>query len=156
MFSGHEKYQAERTAAKIFIIKCFHPKSCYRGEPKHRFEVQNYPACTNIGFSNSALSREDKIWSLGEKGQGNFHAVTSDSPGSSYLVMQGKLLHRTTTSIDGRIGSKLQSKKKGVFKLHTVAYPDSKNPCLNQECHCCGPIQCNNCCKWISTILCFA
>ena len=57
------------TAAKMFIMKCFHPalritKSCCRAVPDGKFEVQNDP-CTNIGFSISALSRGDRIWKKG-------------------------------------------------------------------------------------------
>ena len=39
--------------------------------------------------------------------------VFMQSPGSRYLAMQGKLLHRANTSVNGRIGSTLQSKNKG-------------------------------------------
>ena len=40
-------------------------KSCCRAVPDDRFEVQNNPTCMNIGFSISALSREDRIWRKG-------------------------------------------------------------------------------------------
>ena len=54
-------------------MKCFHltlqiTKSCCRAVPDDKFEVQNDPTCTNIGFS---IKTE-----YGEKGQRNFHAVT--------------------------------------------------------------------------------
>ena len=58
----------------MFIMKCFHPtlritKSCCRAVPDDKFEVQNNPTCTNIGFSTSALFRGDRIW---RKGTTNF------------------------------------------------------------------------------------
>ena len=67
MINANEKYSAKRKAAKKFIIKCFDPtlqikKSWCRAVPDDRFEVQNDLTCTNIGFSISALSREDGIW----------------------------------------------------------------------------------------------
>ena len=70
MVTANEKYQAKWTAAKMFIIKCFHPtlqisKSCCRAVPDGKFEVQNDPTCTNIGFSRSALSKKDRIWRKG-------------------------------------------------------------------------------------------
>ena len=70
MITANEKYQAKWTAAKMFIIKCFHltlqiPKSCCEAVPDGKFEVQNYPTCTNIGFSISALSRKDRTWRKG-------------------------------------------------------------------------------------------
>ena len=40
-------------------------KSCCRAVPDNRFEVQNDPPCTEIGFSISALSREDRTWRKG-------------------------------------------------------------------------------------------
>ena len=51
-------------------MKCFHrtlriTKSCCRAVPDDKFEVQNDPTCTNIGFSTSALSRGDRIWRKG-------------------------------------------------------------------------------------------
>ena len=53
MITANEKCQAKWTAAKMFIIKCFHPtlqilKSCCRAVPDGEFEMQNYPSCTNI------------------------------------------------------------------------------------------------------------
>ena len=67
-------------AAKIFI-KCFDPtlqimKSCCRAVPDDRFEVQNYPACMNVGFSLSSMFREEGIW---RKGQQIFHPATWQS-----------------------------------------------------------------------------
>ena len=51
-------------------MKCFHPtlritKSCYRAVPDDKFEVQNDPTCTKIGFSTSALPRGDRKWRKG-------------------------------------------------------------------------------------------
>ena len=95
-------------AAKIFVIKCFDPtvliaksSCCCREVPDDRFEVQNDPTCTNIGFSISALSRDDGIWRKGTAKLETF----MQSPGSlsEYLAMQGKLLCRATTSMNGRI-----------------------------------------------------
>ena len=70
MITANEKYYAKWTAAKLFIIKCFDPtlritKSCCKAVPDGTFEEENNPTCTKIGFSISALSREDKI---GRKG----------------------------------------------------------------------------------------
>ena len=45
-----------------------------------RFEVQNDPTCTNIGFSIRALSGVLEKTEYGEKGQRNFYAVTLPSP----------------------------------------------------------------------------
>ena len=53
---ANEKYLAKWTAAKMFIIKCFHSTlrittfRC-RAVPEDRFEVRNHPTCTKIGFS---------------------------------------------------------------------------------------------------------
>ena len=39
--------------------------SCCRAVPDDRFEVQNDPTCTNVGFSLSSLPREGGIWRKG-------------------------------------------------------------------------------------------
>ena len=49
----NEKYKAQWTAAKLFIIKCFGPtlRITTRAVPDNRFGVQNKPTCTNVDFS---------------------------------------------------------------------------------------------------------
>ena len=113
----------------MFIIKCFHPtlqisKSCCRAVPDGKFEVQIYPTFTDIGFSISALSRKDRTWRTGTT------KFSWQSPGRRYLAMPGKLLRRTTTSINRRISSTLLATEK---EKTVVAEAESKNPYLNQE-----------------------
>ena len=63
MITANEKYWAEWTAAKIFIMQI--TKSCCRAVPDDRFGVQNDPTCTSVGFSLSSLSRKEGIWRKG-------------------------------------------------------------------------------------------
>ena len=65
-------------AAKMFIMKCFHPnlriaKSCCRAVPDDKFKVQiALPAQTLVSQQVPSLGET----AYGEKGQRNFHAVT--------------------------------------------------------------------------------
>ena len=98
----------------MFIIKCFHPtlwitKSCCRAVPDGRFEVQNDPIYTNIGFSISALSKEYRTW---RKGKTNFSC--------SHLAVN---ITRCRVSC---CAEQPPVSMRGSF-------PESKNPYSNQE-----------------------
>ena len=67
-----------------------------------RFEVQNHPTCTNIGFSISALSREDRIWKKGTTKSSCSHLTVNISlgrtssrlkPSSNFFTTSGVITH---------------------------------------------------------------
>ena len=81
MITANEKYQAKWTAAsaKIFVTTCFDPtlqiaESCCRVVPDYRFEEQNNPTCTNIGFSTNHVPCLGKT-KKGDKRERSFYAV---------------------------------------------------------------------------------
>ena len=82
--------------------------------PDDRIEMQNDPTCTNVGFSVSSLSREDGTCRKRD------HKFFMQSPDSRYLAMLGKLLFRATTSVNWRLVSTLESKKKRVLHSQKV------------------------------------
>ena len=90
-------------------------KSCCRAVPDDRFGVQNYHTCIMAAWI--LVSQEvpclgkSELWNI-EKWE---NAIFMQSPGSWCLAMQGKLLCRTITSVNKRIGSTLYSKKKRVL-----------------------------------------
>ena len=86
---------------QVFYHKLQTTKSSCRAVPDDRFEVQNEPTCTDIGFSRRAVSGEDRIWRKGTT------KLFTQSLGRQYLAMPVKLLLRTTTSLIGRFGTTL-------------------------------------------------
>ena len=119
-----------RTAAKIFIIKCFDPtlritKSCCRAVPDDRFGLQNDSTCTIVGFSDSAFTREDGIW---RKGTINFlwnHLAVDMSKWQASscakqppVSMEGSVPRCRARTKGRRIGRKQES----IFELGAWTY----------------------------------
>ena len=103
---ANEKYYAEWTAAKIFIINYFESamwitKSCCRAVQDGRLEVQSDPPCTSMCVCVPICGEERICW----KGNTNFLLCRL------YLAMPNKLLCSTTTNTYRKRWSTLPSKK---------------------------------------------
>ena len=85
----------------------------FQSGTRAHFKVQSNPICTNISFSISALSREDGKSRNMEKRD---NEIFIQSPGSRYLAIQGKQLHRATAIVNGKIGSTQRKKRACIGK----------------------------------------
>ena len=146
MITANEKYCTKWTAAKMFIIKCFDPtlrimKYCCRAKgqrccraprvvPDDRFEVQNDPACSNIGFSKGALSRKDRIWREGTTKFSCSHLAVdilqcrasccAEQPPVSMGLLVPRYRARKKGRCIGRKQNPYLNQERGVVDLHFV------------------------------------